>query len=91
MLVSLLGLAIGAVISFALSSVSTDAAFFAIVGATVFLVIVASSLRAAIDDTDQKQDVRDIAAVVPVPSSIETRAATVAAKLSRSESESAPK
>lgn len=91
LVVALLGLIIGAAISFALSSVSTDAAFFVIVGITVLLVIFASSLRAASDDTDQRQDVRDIAAVVPVPPSVEARAVTAAAKLSRSESESAPK
>lgn len=84
--VALIGLFIGAAIATVLSSVSTDAAFFAIVGITVLLVVLASSLRAAGDDTDQKQDVRDIAAV-PVPSFVASRAETAAAKLSRSDSE----
>jgi membrane protein implicated in regulation of membrane protease activity len=87
--VALVGLIVGAAISIALSSVSTDAAFFVIVGITVLLVVLASSLRAAGDDTDQKQDVRDIAAV-PVPSFVESGAEKAVARLPGSESESEP-
>ncbi len=83
LLVALVGLVIGAAISFALSSLSTELAFFVIVFVTITLVVLASSLRAAGDDTDQEEDVRDIAAV-PVPPSVEARAATAVARLSRS-------
>lgn len=88
LIVALFGLVIGAAISFVLSSVSTDAAFFAIVGVTVLLVIIASSLRAASEkETPQEESVRDVAAVVPVPAFVEARVETAAAKLSRSEPE----
>jgi membrane protein implicated in regulation of membrane protease activity len=68
LVVALLGLVIGAAISFALSSGSTDLAFFLVVGVSILLAIAANSIRAAWDEDDKtRYNPRDVAAVMPVP------------------------
>lgn len=85
--VSVVGLLTGGAISLLLSSASTDVVFAAILVATIALAILANSLLKAVNDT---QEVRNAAAMVPVPPSVSAHAATVIAKLARSESESEP-
>lgn len=86
--VSLTGLLIGGVISLVLSSLSTDWAFVVVVSVSIVLALVASSARAARDNTDKQGDVRDVTAVVPLDGLVQEKRTAAASDQPKADSSS---